>query len=91
MNKIIFTFWGDFFWFSVWGEKTKAKKTLSFLIFVFAIFGCKMQCCIIMFSWILFGLIRPQDEQKDSGSLFPPEVISNGIVIFFCFVNLSTA
>lgn len=57
----------------------------------FAILGCKMQCYIIIFSWILFGLIRPQDEQKDSSSLFPPEVLSNGIVIFFHFINLNMA
>lgn len=70
--------------------KTKTKN-LPFLIFGFAIFGCKMQCCIIIFSWILFGLIRPQDEQKNSSSLFPPEVVSNVIVIFFHFINLNMA
>lgn len=72
----------------MWKNKT---KNLPFLIFGFAIFGCKMQCCIIIFSGILFGLIRPQDEQKNSSSLFPPEVISNVIVIFFHFINLNMA
>lgn len=50
-----------------------------------------MQYYIRIFFWILFGLIRPQDEQKDSSSLIPPEVVSNGIVIFFHFINLNMA
>lgn len=72
-------------------EKDENQKIMPLLIFVFAIFGYKMQCYIIIFSWILSGLIRPQDEQKDYSSLFPPEVISDDIVIFFHFINLNMA
>lgn len=98
MNKIYFlcfNFLGIFcflFSFSVFLLVKKKKKKLA----IFNICFCSiwMQNAMLYYNllfWILFGLIRPQDEQKDSSSLFPPEVISNGTVIFFHFINLNTA